>query len=164
VETHAQWSNAPTSFAHQWQRCDRGGGNCRAIAGATAGAYTLAAADVGSTIRVVETARNASGAGAPARSRASGVVALPPAPHTLLLAATVDASARTATFRFRASGSANGFDCALMPAPAHPPRYSRCHSPKSYRALAAGSYVFEARAVGLGGFDHSPLTYRFTIP
>jgi len=164
AETHAQWSNAPSSFAYQWQRCNRGGGGCRAIAGASADAYTLAAADVGSTIRVLETARNASGAGAPARSRATGVVALPPAPGTLLLAATVDAAARSATFRFRGSGSANGYDCALVPAQAGPPRYSRCHSPKSYRELAPGNYLFEARAFGLGGFDASPLSYRFTIP
>jgi hypothetical protein len=164
VESHARWSNAPSSFAYQWQRCDRGGGNCRPIAAATAAAYTLAPADVGSTVRVVETARNATGRSAPARSRATGVVALPPAPGTLLLAESVDAGARTATFRFKASGSSSGFDCALARSPARPPRYYRCSSPKSYRALAAGSYVFEARAVGVGGADSSPVSFRFTIP
>ena len=164
VETHAHWSNRPTSFAYQWQRCGRGGGNCRTIAGATASVHTLAAADIGATVRVVETARNASGAGAPARSHATGVVALPPPPDTLLLGETVDVGGRTATFRFRASGSSNGFDCALVPASARSPRYYPCRSPKTYRALAPGSYVFEARAVGLGGFDSTPLNYRFSIP
>jgi hypothetical protein len=75
LETHARWSNAPTAFGYQWQRCNARGGACRAIAGAKARAYALASADAGSTIRVLETARNASGAGAPARSRATGVVA-----------------------------------------------------------------------------------------
>ena len=75
IEAHARWSNVPTSFAYQWQRCNVRGGACRAIAGARARAHILAAADAGSTIRVVETARNASGSGIPARSRATGVVA-----------------------------------------------------------------------------------------
>lgn len=164
VESHARWSNAPTSFAYQWQRCNGRGGNCRPIAGATTAAYRLAAADRGSTIRVVETARNASGLGVPARSLATGVVAMPPAPDTVAIAETVDGGGRTATFRFRASGSASGLRCALVLAPARSARFLPCRSPKTYRALAAGSYAFEARAIGVGGYDPSPLVYRFTIP
>jgi hypothetical protein len=43
-------------------------------------------------------------------------------------------------------------------------RFSPCRSPKTYRALAARSYLFEARAVGLGGVEARPLSYRFAIP
>src|SRR4051812_13244584 len=51
----------PITFTYQWQRCDTNGGACVAIAGATAQTYTLQTADLGHTIRVVVTARNASG-------------------------------------------------------------------------------------------------------
>lgn len=60
------WSNAVT-FAYQWEDCDAGGASCTAISGATATTYTLAASDVGDTIRVVVTAFNAQ-ASATARS------------------------------------------------------------------------------------------------
>ncbi len=73
-ESNGSWTNSPTSFAYQWQRCDTAGGNCQAIAGATAQTYVLGAADVGSTIRAQETASNAGGTGAPATSAATAVV------------------------------------------------------------------------------------------
>ena len=35
------WSNSPTGFVYQWQRCDAGGANCAAIGGATDPTYML---------------------------------------------------------------------------------------------------------------------------
>jgi hypothetical protein len=67
------WSNAPTSFAHRWRRCDADGGDCADIAGATAPTYTLQAADQGSTIRFAVLATNAGGS-TPASSQQSAVV------------------------------------------------------------------------------------------
>jgi hypothetical protein len=55
------WSGAPTSFSFQWQHCDGVGNSCVAIPGATSGAYAVAAADSGGTIRVAVTASNAGG-------------------------------------------------------------------------------------------------------
>jgi hypothetical protein len=79
TETNGSWSNSPTSFGYQWEDCDSSGNACSAITGATAQTYTLAAADVGSTIRVVEAASNAAGAGSPASSVHTAVVLpLPP--------------------------------------------------------------------------------------
>lgn len=52
----------PMTFAYQWLRCDRNGGSCSAIAGAAGQSYTLTSADVGQTVRVRVTARNAAGA------------------------------------------------------------------------------------------------------
>jgi hypothetical protein len=47
------WTAVPApAFAFQWQRCDAQGGACVAIAGATAGTYTVLSADVNSTLRV----------------------------------------------------------------------------------------------------------------
>ena len=74
TEAHGSWSNSPTGYALQWQRCDSGGSACSAISGATGQTYTLTAADVGSTIRVQETASNAAGAGVPATSAQTAVV------------------------------------------------------------------------------------------
>lgn len=78
METPATWTNTPTSFAYQWERCDTGGNGCRAVAGATARTYTLSSSDVGHTIRVEESATNAAGSGAPASSSATGVVTAAP--------------------------------------------------------------------------------------
>jgi hypothetical protein len=65
--------DAPITFTYQWQRCNASGASCVTIAGATAQTYTVQAADVGSTLRVVVTGRNAVGASA-ATSAATAVV------------------------------------------------------------------------------------------
>ena len=55
------WSGGATSFAYQWQDCSVLGEACVNVSGATAASYVLSAGDVGSTVRVVVTATNASG-------------------------------------------------------------------------------------------------------
>jgi hypothetical protein len=56
------WSNNPTSYAYQWLRCNANGAGCGNIAGATNQRYRLVQADVGRTVLVRVTARNADGA------------------------------------------------------------------------------------------------------
>jgi hypothetical protein len=68
------WANRPGSIVYQWQRCDVSGNNCQAIAGATSPTYVLTVPDIGSTIRLRETASNAEGTGTPATSPASAVI------------------------------------------------------------------------------------------
>jgi hypothetical protein len=80
-ESHGIWSNEPTTYAYQWERCNGSGNSCVAIGGATAQSYTLSAADVGSTLRVAETATNSEGSSEPHVSAATVVVqaaGLPP--------------------------------------------------------------------------------------
>ncbi len=72
------WTNSPTGYTNQWRRCDSSGNGCSDIAGATSSTYQVQAADVGSTIRVVVTAANASGSGAPATSAQTALVGTPP--------------------------------------------------------------------------------------
>ena len=67
------WSNTPTSFAYQWQRCDIDAIVCGSVPGATGKTYGVRAADVGFRVRVQVTARNASGAGT-ATSAATSIV------------------------------------------------------------------------------------------
>jgi hypothetical protein len=56
------WSGSPIGYTYFWTRCDTVGGGCSNISGADTTTYTLALADVGSTIRFKVEARNADGA------------------------------------------------------------------------------------------------------
>jgi hypothetical protein len=67
------WTGSPTSFVYQWQQCDSTGGGCSAITSATSTTLKLNGGNVRQTIRVVVTAKNASGS-ASATSAATGVV------------------------------------------------------------------------------------------
>jgi hypothetical protein len=67
------WTNSPTSFAYQWQRCDIDAIVCGAVPGATGKTYGVRTADVGFRLRVEVTARNANGAGT-AVSGPTGIV------------------------------------------------------------------------------------------
>jgi hypothetical protein len=71
------WTNEPTSYTYQWERCDTSGANCSPISGATSQTYTLVEGDVGHTIVFDETALNAGGASAPVSSTATALVAAP---------------------------------------------------------------------------------------
>jgi hypothetical protein len=68
------WTNNPTSFSYQWQRCDSAGASCAAIASATSSSYPVVEADVNSTLRVVVVAFNAAGSSLPANSSPTAVV------------------------------------------------------------------------------------------
>lgn len=57
----ASWTNNPTGFASQWLRCDPGGSNCTAIAGASGQTYVPVAADLGRALAVSETASSPEG-------------------------------------------------------------------------------------------------------
>ncbi len=68
------WSNAPTSYAYQWLRCNGGGNSCVSIANATQKTYVLVAADDGHAIAAKVTATNSDGSTA-AESAATSAVA-----------------------------------------------------------------------------------------
>ena len=60
--TNGTWSGTtPLSFSYQWRRCDKTGGSCANISGATDNTYKLQGADGGHTLRVVVTAKNSDG-------------------------------------------------------------------------------------------------------
>ena len=65
------WTNTPTSYGYQWQRCNTGA--CQNV-GAPTSTYLLGSSDVGSTVRISVTASNASGSGS-ATSAPTGTVA-----------------------------------------------------------------------------------------
>jgi len=53
-----KWAEGPSSFAYQWQLCDKSGANCKDIAGATGQTYGVRSGDKDNTIRVQVTAKN----------------------------------------------------------------------------------------------------------
>jgi hypothetical protein len=82
--TTGSWTSSSTvTYAYQWRRCDNKGNGCANIGGADTSSYLLKNADVGNTVRVRVTAKNADGSTA-ANSDQSDVVAsaTPPPPAT----------------------------------------------------------------------------------
>ena len=76
--TEGAWSGSPKSFAYQWTRCPSSGGaanasNCATIGGAATSKYVAGKGDVGKTLRVRVTAKNAQGS-TTAASNATAVV------------------------------------------------------------------------------------------
>jgi len=68
------WTGTPPiTFVLAWRRCDSGGGGCASIPGQTGQTHVVTADDIGSTLRVLETATNAEGS-ATAESAATAVV------------------------------------------------------------------------------------------
>jgi streptogramin lyase len=67
------WTNEPTSYAYQWERCNASGGECKEISGATSSSYTPVEADVEHTLVAKVTAKNEAGSNS-ASSKASGQV------------------------------------------------------------------------------------------
>jgi hypothetical protein len=84
--SRGSWTSTPTSYSDQWEDCDTAGNSCTAIAGATGLSYTLKPSDAGHTIRLVETASNAAGAGQPANSAPTAVVIAVPKPSCMIRA------------------------------------------------------------------------------
>jgi hypothetical protein len=67
------WTGNPTRYAFAWLRCDKNGGSCGAIGGATGTQYALGSNDDGHTIRFRVIATNGDGS-TTAVSAATGVV------------------------------------------------------------------------------------------
>lgn len=69
------WTNSPTSYSYQWQQCDGSGSGCSPVSGATSATLALTSSQVGSTLRVMVTASNASGSASASSSATSAVSA-----------------------------------------------------------------------------------------
>jgi hypothetical protein len=87
TEHPGTWTNTPTSFSYQWERCNSKGATCKPISGAVGTTYTLRHADAGATLRVKETAFDAAGPGATAASEQTPIIvgtSNPPPPSVTL--------------------------------------------------------------------------------
>ncbi|HEX3875050.1 MAG TPA: hypothetical protein VHW26_12935 [Solirubrobacteraceae bacterium] len=74
TDVHGGWTNTPTAYAYRWLRCTYTGSTCAAIGGAHGRTYRLTAAEIGSRMRVQETASNPAGRAAPAASGTTAAV------------------------------------------------------------------------------------------
>jgi len=72
-------------------------------------------------------------------------------PGTKITKSVVSQAQRQAKFSFTAIGTAKGFECALVKAPASTPQFKSCRSPKAYSHLTPGRYTFELRALSATG-------------
>ena len=106
--SNGSWAGNPTGYSRQWQRCDAAGASCTDIGAATASTYVLAAADAGSTLRVIVTATNAAGSNT-ATSTQTPVVTGPPV-NTVLPAITGSTVVgQTLTAERRWTGNPTGY-------------------------------------------------------
>lgn len=75
------WSGTqPIVFTYQWRRCNSGGQSCVNIPNADERTYTVAQADVGNTLRVQVTGRNADGTDTATSAQTERVAEAPPPP------------------------------------------------------------------------------------
>ena len=84
---------APIAYALHWQRCDAAGAGCADVPGETGATYAVGAADLGGTIRVVETAANEAGS-VSAPSAPAGAVLDPGEPPVPLSIPTISGTLR----------------------------------------------------------------------
>jgi hypothetical protein len=96
--TGGTYSPTPTGRSYQWKRCDTSGNNCVLIADAIYNTYTPVAADVGKTLRVVETVKKANYVTGSSTSAAS----------PLVVKGTFDMAERVAVFGYPKHGVSSG--------------------------------------------------------
>ncbi len=116
------WSNSPTSYAYQWQRCDSNGASCNDIPGATDKTYGLVPADEGRTLRVTVTATNAGGS-ATSTSAVTAIVVYPPSAPANTAAPTISGGAQVGQTLVVDRGSWSG-----NPAPTLSQQWQSCDS------------------------------------
>src|SRR5438445_6772317 len=79
--TSGTWTSASTlSYAYQWRRCNAQGNGCSNIGGADSSSYLVKHADIGDTLRVRVTAKNADGSAQATSNQTAVVKAKPAAP------------------------------------------------------------------------------------
>ena len=149
--SNGTWSSSPTSYAYAWSRCDQNGDNCAAISGATAGTYAAQSADVGHTIRVTVTAKNADGS-ADATSAPTAVVSSASAPGNTQ-APTISGTTQVGSTLTAANGSWSGSPTGYVYA------WNRCDQTGSSCAAIGGATAstYQLKSVDVGA------TLRVTV-
>jgi alpha-tubulin suppressor-like RCC1 family protein len=94
---------------------------------------------------------------------------------TTITKATIVRRKKLATFSFTAPGAITGYECMLVrkttksrkgagkSAKRRKPRFSACSSPRRYKHLKPGRYVFRVRALDILGADGNPAKRKFKL-
>ena len=105
-------------------------------------------------------------------SRTPPPTTLTPPHGTKITKARIKKRRHKATFSFKASGTVTGFQCALAKQKKkrkHSKKkkvklvFKSCRSPKTYKHLKHGHYIFEVRATNAAGVDPHPAVKKFKI-
>jgi hypothetical protein len=150
--TTGTWTNSPSSYAYQWERCSSTGTSCAAISGATAATYTLTSTDAGSTIEVVTTGTNSLGAGSPAASKPTAVVSAattPPPTSTLRSTTTPPVSAATVKSDLQGVLKPTGKTASLQSVLAHHSYAFSFHAPARGKLTVTWVATIKHRTVTL---------------
>jgi hypothetical protein len=158
--TRGIWTSRPVVYEYRWHRCPAGRAKCRWIAGATRSRYTPSSRDIGTTLRVTVTARNAGGS-ARASSRRTRVVlasrtrrVVQPTPPAVTSSPTVSGTAQDGQTLNATTGSWTG----TTPI-AYAYQWQRCDSTgNSCNAIAGGTATtYTSTSTDVGN------TLKFTV-
>jgi hypothetical protein len=79
--TSGSWTSTSTlTYAYQWLRCNAQGNGCSNIGGATTSSYLVKKADIGDTVRIRVTAKNADGSAQSTSNETAVITAKGPVP------------------------------------------------------------------------------------
>jgi predicted phage tail protein len=94
---------------------------------------------------------------------------------TRILKAKINRRKRKARFTFTSRGAITGYQCSLVRKPARraatrskkgkkpKTRFSKCSSPRRYKRLKPGRYVFRVRALNVLGTEAVPAKRKFKL-
>lgn len=111
----------PFSYTYQWQRCNSSGESCANISGATSSSYVLGHGDVGTTLRVMVTAKNTAGSASASSAATPVVTALAPSntavpkPENAGRSSSLKKRSFRVHARIRSSGPKTSFVSAAFP-------------------------------------------------
>jgi hypothetical protein len=142
------------------------GSNSAGTSSGTSSATSVVTAGAPSPPPVVVPAPSPPPVVVPAPSLPPVMVPAPSPPRVKITKAKISSKHHAARFSFKATGSATGFQCALVKQrKGHQqprPRFATCKSPKPYTRLKPGRYTFEVRALSAAG-NGTPASKSFQI-
>lgn len=152
--TTGTWSNNPTGYTYQWQRCDSTGANCSTISGANSSSYIGQSADVDDTLKATVTASNSAGS-ASATSAPTPVVSAPApiSPPANAALPTVSGTAQVGQTLTASSGTWSG-------SPTFTYQWSRCDAAGANCSTitGAGSSTYTTQTADAGATLEATVT------